>query len=88
MRDPQNFFAREDLSGLDVSSPESTTRYELSEHQRFVIVEYMNSVLRGNLGSRVFGYIDPYGHSWFGDNEQHPKDTHEAYLFCVKEIEK
>lgn len=77
MRDPNNFFTEKDflteLGEVLGNIPRSQN-----------VAEKANSLIRKALGHKVFGYAD----MWQESKLPQVDDSHEAHLFCVKDIKK
>jgi hypothetical protein len=75
MRDPNSFFTAQDID--DTETLPRILRQDIAKH--------LNALIRDALGPKVFENTSrDYG--WLQISVPLQGDTHEAHLFCIKEI--
>ncbi len=76
MRDPQNFFTRDEITEVWKM---------VNEGAGLVALENINSKIREAVGQRVTA-VTPGNLALWSNQPSIKMDTHEAHLFCVREI--
>lgn len=87
MRDPMNFFTGEDCFELVKEGDYDGIRSQPDEIMLAIPLEKANALVREALGPKVYGSVKR-NYGWIQLEKPLQGDTHEAHLFCVREIEK